>query len=169
MLKVGDTLLVADVGGGTTDFTLIGVTEENGTLNLNRIAVGSHTLVGGDNMDLALAHFASTAFAAKNVTLDPWQSVALWHSCRAAKETLLAEGGPAKQAVVGPGPRPKGDRRAQSRPTWNATRSSNCLSMAFSRRARYPTSRSDSGPAGSARSGCRSRRMPPSPATSPRS
>ena len=98
-LKVGDTLLVADVGGGTTDFTLIGVTEEAGTLELNRIAVGSHTLVGGDNMDLALAHFASTAFAAKNVALDPWQSVALWHSCRAAKEALLAPEGPAKQAV----------------------------------------------------------------------
>ena len=99
MLKVGDTLLVADVGGGTTDFTLIGVTEENGELNLTRIAVGRHTLVGGDNMDLALAHHAAGAFAAKGVQLDPWQSVALWHSCRAAKEALLAEQGPAKQPV----------------------------------------------------------------------
>ena len=99
LLKVGDTLLVADVGGGTTDFTLVGVTADGGDLNLNRIAVGSHTLVGGDNMDLALAHHAATAFAAKGVTLDPWQSVALWHSCRAAKESLLAEGGPATQAV----------------------------------------------------------------------
>jgi hypothetical protein len=99
LLKVGDTLLVADVGGGTTDFTLVGVTADGGDLNLTRIAVGSHTLVGGDNMDLALAHHAAAAFAAKGVTLDPWQSVALWHSCRAAKESLLAEGGPAKQAV----------------------------------------------------------------------
>jgi molecular chaperone DnaK (HSP70) len=99
LLKVGDTLLVADVGGGTTDFTLVGVTEERGDLNLTRIAVGRHTLVGGDNMDLALAHHAAAAFAAKNVPLDPWQSVALWHSCRAAKEALLAEQGPAKQAV----------------------------------------------------------------------
>jgi len=99
ILKVGDTLLVADVGGGTTDFTLIGVTEEQGELALSRIAVGSHTLVGGDNMDLALAYHATTAFAAKNVTLDPWQSVALWHSCRAAKESLLAADGPAKQQV----------------------------------------------------------------------
>lgn len=99
MLKVGDTLLVADIGGGTTDFTLIGVTEEDGELALNRIAVGNHTLVGGDNMDVALAYHATTAFAAKNVALDPWQSVALWHSCRAAKETLLAPEGPAKQQV----------------------------------------------------------------------
>jgi molecular chaperone DnaK (HSP70) len=99
ILKIGDTLLVADVGGGTTDFTLIGVTEEAGNLELRRIAVGNHTLVGGDNMDLALAYHATTAFAAKNVQLDPWQSVALWHSCRAAKETLLAEKGPAKQPV----------------------------------------------------------------------
>ena len=60
---MGDTLLVCDVGGGTTDFTLIGVDEVDGTLELQRMAVGTHTLVGGDNMDVALAHFASTAFA----------------------------------------------------------------------------------------------------------
>lgn len=99
MLKVGDTLLVADIGGGTTDFTLIRVTDENGELSLSRVAVGNHTLVGGDNMDVALAYHATTAFAAKNVALDPWQSVALWHSCRAAKESLLAADGPAKQQV----------------------------------------------------------------------
>ena len=99
-LKVGDTLLVADVGGGTTDFTLIGVTEENGELGLRRIAVGSHTLVGGDNMDLALAHFATTAFAEKGVHLDPWQSVSLWHACRTAKESLLVEKGPKKHPVA---------------------------------------------------------------------
>jgi hypothetical protein len=100
VLKLGDTLLVADVGGGTTDFTLIGVTEEHGELALRRIAVGSHTLVGGDNMDLALAHHATTAFAAKGVNLDPWQSVALWHACRNAKEALLAEKGPKKHPVA---------------------------------------------------------------------
>src|SRR5688500_14529775 len=100
VLKVGDTLLVADVGGGTTDFTLIGVTEENGELSLRRIAVGSHTLVGGDNMDLALAHHAAGAFATKGVNLDPWQSVALWHSARNAKESLLAEKGPKKHPVA---------------------------------------------------------------------
>jgi molecular chaperone DnaK (HSP70) len=100
VLKVGDSILVADVGGGTTDFTLIGVTEENGELSLRRIAVGNHTLVGGDNMDLALAHHAAAAFATKGVNLDPWQSVALWHSSRNAKESLLAEKGPKKHPVA---------------------------------------------------------------------
>ena len=61
-LKVGDTLLVCDVGGGTTDFTLIGVTDEGGELVLRRIAVGNHILVGGDNMDLALAHLMAGVF-----------------------------------------------------------------------------------------------------------
>jgi len=93
-LGVGDTLLVCDVGGGTTDFTLIGVDETDGALELLRLAVGTHTLVGGDNMDVALAHFASTAFADKGLRLDAWQSVSLWHACRTAKEALLALDGP---------------------------------------------------------------------------
>ena len=98
-LKVGETLLVCDVGGGTTDLTLIGVTEEQGELQLRRIAVGNHLLVGGDNMDLALAHHVAGLFAKKGIKLDPWQSVSLWHSCRAAKETLLAEDGPKKHPI----------------------------------------------------------------------
>ncbi len=60
-LKVGEVLLVCDVGGGTTDFTLISVTEEQGELALRRMAVGNHILVGGDNMDLTLAHFVAGA------------------------------------------------------------------------------------------------------------
>ncbi len=89
-LKLGDTLLVCDVGGGTTDLTLVTVAEEGGELVLRRMAVGNHLLVGGDNMDLALAHFVAARFAEKGTKLDPWQSVALWHSCRNAKESLLA-------------------------------------------------------------------------------
>ncbi|HET6879714.1 MAG TPA: Hsp70 family protein [Pirellulales bacterium] len=104
-MKVGDRLLVCDVGGGTTDFTLIGVTEEAGDLTLTRLAVGNHILVGGDNMDLALAHYVAGAFSQKGVQLDPWQSVALWHSCRTAKEALLSAEGPKKHpiAVLGRG------------------------------------------------------------------
>jgi hypothetical protein len=98
-LAVGDRLLVCDVGGGTTDFTLVGVVEEAGQLELRRLAVGNHLLVGGDNMDLTLAHHAAGLFAAKGVQLDPWQSVALWHSCRTAKETLLSPGGPKKHSI----------------------------------------------------------------------
>lgn len=99
-LKVGETLLVCDVGGGTTDFTLIGVVEQEGELGLERIAVGDHLLVGGDNMDLALAHALAGKFAEKGVQLDAWQSVALWHSCRMAKETLLTAEGPKKHPVT---------------------------------------------------------------------
>jgi hypothetical protein len=100
MLTVNDTLLVCDVGGGTTDLTLVGVAEDRGELILKRIAVGNHLLVGGDNMDLALAHFAAGKFAEKGVQLDPWQSVALWHSCRAAKELLLAPDGPETHSIA---------------------------------------------------------------------
>jgi molecular chaperone DnaK (HSP70) len=98
-LKVGETLLVVDIGGGTTDLTLVGVDQEHGELTLRRIAVGDHLLVGGDNMDLALAHFVAGKFAEKKVSLDPWQSVSLWHSCRGAKETLLAEDAPKKHPI----------------------------------------------------------------------
>jgi hypothetical protein len=87
------------VGGGTTDLTLIGVAEEKGELQLRRIAVGDHLLVGGDNMDLALAHSVAGKFGEKGTQLDPWQSVSLWHQCRTAKETLLVPDGPKKHPI----------------------------------------------------------------------
>jgi molecular chaperone DnaK (HSP70) len=99
-LKLGDTLLICDVGGGTTDFTLVGVDQEEGDLFLKRVAVGNHILVGGDNMDLTIAHYARTLFAEKGLQLDPWQSVSLWHSCRAAKEQLLSAEHPEKYPVA---------------------------------------------------------------------
>lgn len=98
-LTAGETLLVCDVGGGTTDLTLIDVVDEDGNLELRRRAVGDHLLVGGDNMDLALAYHASQLFEKQNVSLDPWQSVSLWHSCRAAKEQLLAASGAESHTV----------------------------------------------------------------------
>jgi molecular chaperone DnaK (HSP70) len=55
-LRPGDVLLVVDVGGGTTDFSAIAVVDDGGSLALSRVAVGDHILLGGDNMDLALAH-----------------------------------------------------------------------------------------------------------------
>jgi molecular chaperone DnaK (HSP70) len=98
-LSVNDTILVCDIGGGTTDLTLVRTTDEEGGLQLQRIAVGDHLLVGGDNMDLALAHHVAERFKEQNVSLDPWQSVSLWHSCRAAKEALLAEDGPETHTI----------------------------------------------------------------------
>jgi len=98
-LTVGDRLLVCDVGGGTTDLTLIRVCEQDGELVLQREAVGSHLLVGGDNMDLALAHRVAGLLTERGVKLDPWQSVALWHACREGKEILLAEEGPETHSI----------------------------------------------------------------------
>ena len=92
-VKVGDILLVCDVGGGTTDFTLIAVSEQGGELALTRQAVGEHILLGGDNMDLALAYaLAATLPGGGGMeALDASQRVALGHACRAAKEALFAD------------------------------------------------------------------------------
>ncbi|RLT10483.1 MAG: Hsp70 family protein [Planctomycetota bacterium] len=103
LLKVGDRMLVCDIGGGTTDLTLVEVASDHGELTLQRAAVGNHLLVGGDNMDLALAHYVAQLFEGKGVTLDPWQSVSLWHSCRNAKESLLSVSGPDEHTISIPG------------------------------------------------------------------
>ena len=86
----GDLVLVCDIGGGTSDLSLIQVSEESGALALERIAVGSHLLIGGDNMDLALAYAVAKQMSEKGLRLDSWQMRALWNQCRNAKETLLA-------------------------------------------------------------------------------
>lgn len=88
-VKVGDIILVVDIGGGTTDLSLIAVTEQEGNLTLQRIAVGDHILLGGDNMDLTLAHVVNAKLANQGTRLEPWQLQSLTHGCRAAKEILL--------------------------------------------------------------------------------
>jgi molecular chaperone DnaK (HSP70) len=90
-VRVGDIILVVDVGGGTTDLSLIVVVEREGNLELHRVAVGEHILLGGDNMDLALAHVVARKLAAQGTQPDPWQLRALTYACRAAKETLLTD------------------------------------------------------------------------------
>jgi molecular chaperone DnaK (HSP70) len=90
-VRVGDIILVVDVGGGTTDLSLIAVIEREGNLELHRVAVGEHILLGGDNMDLALAHVVARKLAAQGTQPDPWQLRALTYACRAAKETLLTD------------------------------------------------------------------------------
>ncbi|NJD08626.1 MAG: Hsp70 family protein [Methylococcaceae bacterium] len=89
-VKPGDIILVVDVGGGTTDLSLIAVTEDQGNLVLNRIAIGDHILLGGDNMDLALAYVVKQKLEKEGKRLEPWQLQALTHGCRDAKENLLA-------------------------------------------------------------------------------
>ena len=99
-VTVGDLILVVDIGGGTTDFTLIAVTEEKGELALNRVAVGDHILLGGDNIDLALAGAVSQRLAEKGTRLDSRQLQALWNNCRIAKEKLLEPGNTAAEHAV---------------------------------------------------------------------
>jgi len=88
-IKVGDLVLVCDVGGGTTDLSLIVVSEENGDLTLKRVAVGDHILLGGDNMDLALARILQQRLEALGNRIDTWQLHGLWHQCRIEKERLF--------------------------------------------------------------------------------
>ena len=90
-VKHGDIILVVDVGGGTTDLSLIAVLERDGNLALQRVAVGEHILLGGDNMDLALAYGVARKLAGEGKQLDAWQTRALAHGCRSAKEQLLAD------------------------------------------------------------------------------
>ena len=85
----GDLVLVCDLGGGTTDFSLIQVSEFSGSLKLERVAVGNHILIGGDNMDLALAYAVANQMSGTGKKLDSWQMRALWHTCRSAKEKIL--------------------------------------------------------------------------------
>ena len=101
-VQPGDIILVVDVGGGTSDFSLIAVLEHDGNLELHRIAVGDHILLGGDNMDLTLAHLVARKLAANGTTLDPWQMRALGYACRSAKERLLAAATREAQPIVVP-------------------------------------------------------------------
>ncbi|MES2760130.1 MAG: Hsp70 family protein [Pseudomonadota bacterium] len=101
-VQPGDIILVVDVGGGTSDFSLIAVLEHDGKLELHRIAVGDHILLGGDNMDLTLAHLVARKLAAAGTTLDPWQMRALGYACRTAKERLLGDAALESQPIVVP-------------------------------------------------------------------
>ncbi|MBV9251222.1 MAG: Hsp70 family protein, partial [Acetobacteraceae bacterium] len=87
----GDIILVCDVGGGTADFSLIAVTDVAGNLELERISVGEHILLGGDNMDLALAYALQARLEAEGKSLDSWQFLALVHAASRAKITLFED------------------------------------------------------------------------------
>ncbi|MCS6915806.1 MAG: Hsp70 family protein [Myxococcales bacterium] len=100
LLRVGDVVLVCDIGGGTTDFSLIAVADRDGELQLERIAVGDHILLGGDNMDLALGVMLLRQLEQQGHRLDAWQRRALVHSCRQAKEALLSAADLAAAPVV---------------------------------------------------------------------
>jgi len=89
LVSRGDIVLVCDVGGGTADFSLIAVTDNDGTLELERISVGEHILLGGDNMDLALAYTLQAKLEAEGRSIDSWQFLALVHAASKAKIALF--------------------------------------------------------------------------------
>lgn len=100
---VGDLILVCDIGGGTTDFSLITVVDAEGDLGLERVAVGDHLLLGGDNLDLALAVAVQARLKAEGTKIDPWQFQVLTHACRSAKEALLGADPPEEMPITIPG------------------------------------------------------------------
>jgi molecular chaperone DnaK (HSP70) len=90
-ISPGELVLVCDVGGGTTDLTLITLQQSHGSPRFERIAVGDHLILGGDNIDLALARHVEQQFGTKgNLTGDRWKT--LCHLCRQAKENILSHG-----------------------------------------------------------------------------
>ncbi|MBV8760838.1 MAG: hsp70 family protein [Deltaproteobacteria bacterium] len=98
-LAAGERVLVFDVGGGTTDFTLIEA--DAGGDGLTRTAVGDHLLLGGDNLDLTLAKIVEQRVAQRSAKkLDALQWHGLVHACRLAKETLLGEDAPEVAPIV---------------------------------------------------------------------
>ena len=95
----GDIVLVCDIGGGTADFSLIAVSDVEGRLELERVSVGDHILLGGDNMDLALAYALQAKLEAAGKPLDSWQFLALVHVASRAK-TILFEDDTLAQAPI---------------------------------------------------------------------
>ncbi|QSA98656.1 Hsp70 family protein [Methylococcus sp. EFPC2] len=93
-------ILVLDVGGGTTDFSLIEVAAGDDVPKLERVGVGNHLILGGDNIDLALAHRAEQRLLADDKRLSATEMAQLVEQCRKAKEKLLAEDAPAAAPVT---------------------------------------------------------------------
>jgi len=87
----GAVILVCDIGGGTSDFSLIEVGLKNNELSFQRMAVGDHLLLGGDNMDAAIARFVESKMEEKGVIADWKQRQLLLHEARQAKEKLLQQ------------------------------------------------------------------------------
>jgi hypothetical protein len=98
----GDIVLVCDVGGGTADFSLIAVTDVEGALELERVSVGEHLLIGGDNMDLALAYALRGQLESAGKALDAWQFLALVHAASKAKITLFEDGAAGQAPIAVP-------------------------------------------------------------------
>ncbi len=110
-MKAGQIILVCDVGGGTSDFTIVALRKGEKGLKFDRLAVGDHLLLGGDNMDLALGRRIEIEHFGKAGALDPKRWYQLCHQCRKAKETILRDKSveSVNVTVVGRGTRLIGD------------------------------------------------------------
>ena len=102
-VAAGQRILVCDIGGGTSDFTLIRVRSEDGKLHFHRVAVGDHLILGGDNLDLTLAHHLEEQLAGEGKKLAPKQFDVLVRRCQFVKEQVLGDAAPAKIPVSLPG------------------------------------------------------------------
>ncbi|PIE75070.1 MAG: nucleotide-binding protein [Deltaproteobacteria bacterium] len=100
IIKSNDLVLVCDIGGGTSDFSLIRVSDDNGELGLERTAVGNHLLVGGDNMDLALVYLLESKLSGAGKKLDKWQKRSLLNKAREAKEFLFDNPSEEKAKII---------------------------------------------------------------------
>lgn len=98
-MRDGQLILVCDVGGGTTDFTVVAVRQGESGLRFDRLAVGDHLMLGGDNMDLSLARHLESELVGQPGKLESRRWHQLWHQCRKAKELLL--GGIAPDGAAG--------------------------------------------------------------------
>ena len=96
-LPIGATCVVIDCGGGTTDFSLIGVVEQKGAGAFRRLAVGDHLLLGGDNIDIALARHVEARLGPRRLDVRQWDR--LVQDCRRVKETMLADDPPESMPV----------------------------------------------------------------------
>ncbi len=97
-VRAGELILVCDIGGGTTDFSLITVVETPTGPGFRRVAVGDHLMLGGDNIDLALAHKVEAKLSASRLDTEQWS--ALRYACRSAKEKLLGDSPPDRWPVT---------------------------------------------------------------------
>ena len=121
-MSPGQIILVCDVGGGTTDFTIIAIRQGESGLRFDRLAVGEHLMLGGDNMDLALARHVETRLYGQPGKLESQKWHQLWHQCRKAKEVLMeassSSGDASKRSVdvtiVGSGRKLIGDTQKTS-------------------------------------------------------
>ena len=158
-VAVGDLILVCDVGGGTTDFSLIAVGERDGDLALERVAVGEHILLGGDNMDLALARLLQQRLeAAGPQASTPGSCTGCGTSAGWRRKRCSAD--PTADRAAGHAARPRlaADRRHHHHVADARRCRIRCCVEGFSR----PCERRDAGPAAARRPpGARACRMPP--------